>query len=79
MKNKHIHEILEQDAIYDGKPAFPPGGMLVGLLNYYALGGTRQDMEVLRASGEYPNPKRYRVRLTIEYEEITESGLETDA
>lgn len=64
-----IHEILEQDAVYDGKPSFAPGGMIMDVLNYYALGGTRQRAQELRDSGEAPNAKRYMVRVTIETDE----------
>lgn len=64
-----IHEILEQDAVFDGKPYFPPGGMLIELLNFYACGGTKQAVKELRESGEAPDATRYKVRLIIEIEQ----------
>lgn len=65
-----IHEILEQHAVYDGKPNFMPGSLVVDVLNHNSYGGTEQDRMDALKSGDMQNPKRYLVRVTVEYEEV---------
>lgn len=63
-----IHEILEQYAIYGEKPNFMPGLLVMNVLNHNSEGGTKEDLEIVKAEGYLDNPKRYKVRVTIEYE-----------
>lgn len=71
MVNKVIHDIVEQNAVYDGKPEFPPCTMLMSILNHYCIGGTASEAALLRDSGEAENAKLYKVRIIIETEELS--------
>ena len=62
---KEIREILEQRAIFDGKPRFMCGGAVINLLNHYSYG----DMKDAEDDG-CENPKKYLVRIIIETEEL---------
>jgi len=66
---KQIVDIIEQNAVYDGKYNFPPTSMLITLLNHYCYGGTKADMEEGKQSGELLNPVRYKTRIIIEVEQ----------
>lgn len=63
-------EVVEQHAIFDGKPEFPPLSMAIYLMNHYAYGGTRKDLEEAKKDEDMADPKRYKVRLTLSYEEV---------
>ena len=68
MSKKELKEVLEQDAIFDGKPKLIPLGALMNLQNWYAEGGTPHDMR--QAKGYMKNPKRYRIQLHLYVEEL---------
>lgn len=65
---KVIHAVLEQNAIYDGKPDFIDVGLLIYTLNHRAFGGTEEEFEL--AKGQLDDPKMYKTRVIIEYEGI---------
>lgn len=60
-----LHEIAEQDAIFDGKPDFLPSGLIINVLNHNAIGGSEEDMKNVRQYAR--NPVRYKVRVSISY------------
>jgi len=64
-----VKDIIEQNAIFDGEPDFLPFAACLYLLNHNSFGGTPKDFK--EAKEELDNPRRYRVRLTLEYEDIT--------
>jgi hypothetical protein len=68
MSKKQIIDVVEQSAIFDGKPDFPPLSMAIYLMNHYSFGGSPQDLAA--AANELENPKRYKVRLILEVEEL---------
>jgi len=70
MGDKKLIEIMEQDAVFDGKPDFMPLGAVINLLNYNAYGGTPNDLQEAKDTGELENPKRYRVQVHIYAEEL---------
>lgn len=65
-----VHEVLEQHAIYDGKPDFMDGPLIINTLNHNSYGGTPSVMREANSDPEMKNPRRYLVRVTIEYEEV---------
>lgn len=64
-----IKEIVEQDAIFDGEPDFLPLSAAISLMNHNSYGGTEGDL-VWALSEGMEKPKRYKVRLILEVEEI---------
>lgn len=60
---------VQQSAIFDGKTDFMPLSAAIYLVNHYSAGGTPNDMMEIKSSGVMKNPKRYKVTLTLEYEE----------
>lgn len=65
-----VHEILEQHAIFDGSPEFMDGSLIINTLNHNSYGGSPALMREAEADADMKNPKRYIVRVTIEYEEV---------
>lgn len=65
-----VHEVLEQHAIYDGNPDFMDGSLIINTLNHNSYGGTPAVMREANSDPEMKNPRRYLVRVTIEYEEV---------
>ncbi|KGA24934.1 hypothetical protein AO825_08410 [Pectobacterium brasiliense] len=65
-----VHEILEQHAIFDGKPDFMDGSLIINTLNHKSYGGTPAAMRESNSDPDMKDPKRYLVRVTIEYEEV---------
>lgn len=71
MSEKVCVDIVEQCAIFDGKPEFSlPLAAVVNLLNFHSFGGTPCDMEEATRDKDIDNPKRYRVTLRLDYEEL---------
>jgi hypothetical protein len=68
--SKKLIEIMEQDAVFDGKPDFMPLGAVVNLLNYNSYGGTPSDLQEAIDTQEMDNPKRYRVQIHVYVEEL---------
>ena len=65
-----IIDIVEQHAIYDGKPNLQPLGMAINMLNYHAFGGSPNDLIEAKKDRSLENPKRYKVKLTLSIEEV---------
>lgn len=63
---KQIHEILEQHAIFDGKPRFMCSSAVINLLNHYSYGDIQDAVD-----DGCENPRKYKVRIIIETEEIS--------
>ncbi len=63
-------DVWEQNAVFDGKPDFMPGSLVMNVLNHNAYGGTRSDAKEAAENGEMANPKLFRVRVKVEVEEI---------
>jgi len=71
MGEKTCVDIVEQCAIFDGKPDFSvPLSAAINLLNFYSFGGTPDDMDVAVKDKNIDNPKRYKVTLRLDYEEL---------
>ena len=65
-----LMDVFEQIAVFDGKPDFMDGSLVMNVLNHKSYGGTRRDAEAAAETGEMACPKLFRVRVTIEVEEI---------
>ena len=65
-----LMDVWEQNAVFDGEPDFMDGSLVMNVLNHNAYGGTRKDVENAAETGEMARPKLFRVRVTIEAEEI---------
>ena len=64
-------DIVEQTAIFDGRPEFSlPLTAVVNLLNFHSFGGTPDHMKEALADESIDNPKRYRVSLHLYCEEL---------
>ena len=64
-------DIVEQTAIFDGRPEFSlPLAAVVNLLNFHSFGGTPNDMKKVLADKSICNPKKYRVSLHLYCEEL---------
>jgi len=61
-KNKLI-TVMEQEAIFDGKPDFMPMSALINLLNHNSWGDDDDTSDLV-------NPKRYKVQLHLYVEEV---------
>ena len=71
MSEKVCIEIVEQTAIFDGRPEFSlPLAAVVNLLNFHSFGGTTNDLKEALADKSIDNPKRYRVSLHLYCEEL---------
>jgi hypothetical protein len=66
---KQLIEILEQKAVFDGKPRFMDGGAVINLLNHYSYGGSSEAITLAKEDG-CENPKEYIVTVRVEVEEI---------
>ena len=64
-----IIEVVEQAAIFDGKPNLYPLSAAISLINHNAYGGTLKDLQEAKEDGLL-NPKRYNVRLVLSIEEL---------
>lgn len=64
-----LKEILEQDAIFDGKLDLMPMSLAINILNHNSWGGTPDDMR--EAAKEIDNPRRYRITLALYVEDVT--------
>ena len=65
-----IVEVAEQNAVFDGKPDFMPMGLVMNVLNYNSYGGTGVAVVAAKAEGEMDDPRLFRVRVTVEVEEV---------
>jgi len=71
MGEKICVDIVEQSAIFDGKPEFSvPLAAVINLLNFHAFGGTPGDLEDAKMEGDMTDPRRYRVTLRLDCEEL---------
>lgn len=67
--SKTCVDIVEQHAIFDGEPVFSlPLAAVINLLNWHADGGTPNDFA--EAGKHMKNPKRYKVTLRLDCEEL---------
>jgi hypothetical protein len=67
--SKTCVDIVEQHAIFDGEPAFSlPLAAVINLLNWHSDGGTPNDFA--EAAKYMQNPKRYKVTLRLDCEEL---------
>lgn len=71
MSKKYTHDIIQQNAIFDGKPDFIPTSAAICLLNHHSYGGTPNDFKEAVEDDQLEDPRRYKVTMTIEVEEIT--------
>lgn len=67
-----VDSVLEQHAIFEGdKPWFTDGFLVLTVLNHKSIGGgTLKDLAERKAEGTYDDPRLYKVRITVAYEEI---------
>lgn len=67
-----IDSVIEQNAIFEGdKPWFMDGLLVMTVLNHKAIGGgSLKDLAECKAEGTYDDPRLYKVRITVAYEEI---------
>lgn len=71
MSEKVCVDIVEQSAIFDGKPEFSlPLAAVVNLLNFHGYGGTPKDLQEAIEDPSISDPRRYRVTLRLDYEEL---------
>lgn len=63
-------EVWEQNAVFDGRPDFVDGSLVMNVLNHNSYGGTRQDVVDAAENGDMENPKLFRVRVSVHIEEI---------
>lgn len=64
------HEILEQHAIFDGLPDFMDGSLVINTLNHKSYGGTPAVMREAQTDPDMKDPRRYLVRVTIQYQQV---------
>lgn len=67
-----VDSVLEQHAIFEGdKPWFMDGMLVLTVLNYHSLGGgTLKDLAECKANCSFDDPRLYKVRITVAYEEV---------
>ena len=71
MSEKICVDIVEQTAIFDGRPEFSlPLCAVINLLNFHSFGGTPNDMKEVLQDKSIKDPKRYKVTLSLHCEEI---------
>lgn len=63
-------DLWEQYAVFDGKPDFMAGSLVMNVLNHNAYGCSIKDVEMAAETGEMSEPKLFKVRVCIYAEEI---------
>jgi hypothetical protein len=71
MGEKICVDIVEQNAVFNGKPEFSlPLAAAINLLNFHGFGGTPKDMQKAIEDPCVSDPRLYRVTLRLDYEEL---------
>lgn len=73
---KFIEHVMQQDAIFDGRPEFVDVSLVMNVLNHNSFGGTKKDLLEMRASPQdFParhGLKRYKVTICVYAEPYNE-------
>lgn len=64
-----LEHVMQQDAIFDGRPEFVDVSLVMNVLNHNSFGGTKRELLEMRANPiNYPNMhglKRYKVTICV--------------